>query len=116
MNMRYFWLLDQVKLKNFDVSWHPVQEKLADYATKHYTGPHHQHVRPYYVHTTGSPRFLPCASAPRVLQGCTKSPDKDIQTYNGQTPLPRRVSRTCHPRNNTLGLKPRNKQGTLPIK
>eukprot|EP00957_Ditylum_brightwellii_P157246 11967520-Ditylum_brightwellii.AAC.1 len=67
MNMQYFWLLDQVKLKNFNVSWHPGQENLADYPTKHHTGHRHQHVRPYYIHTTGSPRFLPCAPAPCVL-------------------------------------------------
>eukprot|EP00957_Ditylum_brightwellii_P166704 12690341-Ditylum_brightwellii.AAC.1 len=56
-----------VKLKIFNVSWHPGQKNLADYPTKHHTVPHHQHVHPYYVHTTGSPRFLPRAPAPCVL-------------------------------------------------
>eukprot|EP00957_Ditylum_brightwellii_P115579 8815493-Ditylum_brightwellii.AAC.2 len=109
MSMQYFWLLDQVKLKNFDVSWHPGQENLADYPTKHHTGTHHQHVCPCYVHTTSSPRFLSCAPALHALQGCVNSPSKDIWMYDGRTPLPRKVSRTRDPRNDPLGLEPRNK-------
>ena len=31
MEMRFFWITDQVKHKFFDVQWHPGQDNLADY-------------------------------------------------------------------------------------
>ena len=58
MDMRYFWIVDQVDQKNFDVRWHPGTENLADYPTKHHTARIHRHVRPYYVHMKTSPMFL----------------------------------------------------------
>eukprot|EP00957_Ditylum_brightwellii_P145675 11091281-Ditylum_brightwellii.AAC.1 len=85
MNMQYFWMLDQVQQKNFDVGWTPGQEHLADYPTKHHAGKLYQHVSPFYVHTADSPRYLPRAQAPHILQGCAKSPgiDKmDVQWTN----------------------------------
>ena len=30
IDMRYFWIADQVKLRFFDVQWHPGQENRAD--------------------------------------------------------------------------------------
>ena len=36
MEMRFFWITDQVKICNFDVQWHPGQENRADYYTKHF--------------------------------------------------------------------------------
>eukprot|EP00957_Ditylum_brightwellii_P040721 3082356-Ditylum_brightwellii.AAC.1 len=89
MNMRYFWILDQIQQGNFNVIWCPGQENLADYPTKHHPAAHHQCICPYYVHTTDSPRFLPQALAPHLLQGCAQNPQKDITPYNGWTPLPR---------------------------
>eukprot|EP00957_Ditylum_brightwellii_P152923 11639386-Ditylum_brightwellii.AAC.1 len=70
-------MLDQVQQKNFNVRWTPGQENLADYPTKHHSGKHHQHVRPFYVHTADSSRYLPRAQAQHVLQGFAKSPGKD---------------------------------------
>ena len=71
MNMRYFWLLCQEAQRIFKVEYHPGLENLGDYPTKHHTGPHHQHVRPYYVHENGkSPRLLPRAERPSVRRGC----------------------------------------------
>ena len=46
MEMRFFWITDQVKIGNFDVQWHPGQENQADYYKKHFDGRHHQAVRP----------------------------------------------------------------------
>ena len=70
MEMRFFWITDQVKLRAFDVQWHPGQENLADYFTKHFDGKHHREVRPWYLHEANSPRVLPRASAPSALRGC----------------------------------------------
>ena len=94
MNMRYFWILDQIQQGNFDVIWRPGQENLGDYPTKHHTAAHHQHVRPYYVHTDKSPRYLLRALDPHLLQGCV---DSTLGPYNRQTPLPRNKTRSvCH--------------------
>eukprot|EP00957_Ditylum_brightwellii_P119019 9077864-Ditylum_brightwellii.AAC.1 len=68
--MRYFWLIDQVTQGNFDIQWHPGLENLGDYVTKHHAAAHHIKVRPLYLHTPTSPRFLLRALAPSVLRGC----------------------------------------------
>jgi len=86
MDMRYFWIRDQVAQRQFNVEWHPGQENLADYVTKHHPPAHHTHVRPYYVHMKNSPRFLPRAVAPSVMRGCA---DSSLGTYQGRAPLPR---------------------------
>jgi hypothetical protein len=44
MEMRFFWIGDQVKRQFFKVYWHPGQENLADYFTKHFDAKHHQAV------------------------------------------------------------------------
>eukprot|EP00957_Ditylum_brightwellii_P143805 10957981-Ditylum_brightwellii.AAC.2 len=80
-------MLIQVQQKNFDVKWTPGQKNLVDYPTKHHTGKYHQHVHPFYVHMHNSPRFLPQAPAPHVLQGCVNSSGKNRRTYNKQMPL-----------------------------
>jgi hypothetical protein len=46
MEKNFFWITDQVELGNFNVTWHPGQENLADYFTKHFDARHHQLVRP----------------------------------------------------------------------
>jgi hypothetical protein len=70
MEMRFFRVTDQVSLGNFNVTWHPGQENLADYFTKHFEARHHQAVRPWYLHMHNSPLILPRALAPRALKGC----------------------------------------------
>ena len=34
MEMRFFWVTDQVKSGAFDIKWHPGQENLDDYPRK----------------------------------------------------------------------------------
>ncbi|KAL7483518.1 hypothetical protein ACHAW6_009165 [Cyclotella cf. meneghiniana] len=58
MEMQFFWVTDQVKCRMFDVKWHPGQENLADYFTKHFDTPHHIVVQLWYLHTTSSPLVL----------------------------------------------------------
>ena len=86
MEMRFFWITDQVKLGNFDVQWHPGQENLADYFTKHFDAKHHQEVRAWYLHMYNSPRFLPRAAAPSTLKGCVGTLPNG---YIRSAPLPR---------------------------
>ena len=70
MEMRCFYITDQVKREFVDVQWHPGQENLADYFTKHFDSKHHQEVRPWYLHMPNYPSVLPRAAAPSTLRGC----------------------------------------------
>lgn len=70
MEMRYFWVTDQVHRKILDIIWQPGAENLADYFSKHHIGAHHRKVRSWYLHTPNSLRKLPRAQAPSVLRGC----------------------------------------------
>ena len=70
MEMRYFYVVDQVDNKQFVVEWYPGQENLADYTSKHHEAKHHREVRPIYLHEKNSPRFLQRAETPSSLRGC----------------------------------------------
>jgi hypothetical protein len=70
MEMRYFWVSDQVDNGIVDVRWAPGAENMGDYLTKHFLAPHHRRVRPLYAHTPQSPRELPRAMRPSDLRGC----------------------------------------------
>jgi hypothetical protein len=56
MEMRYFGVCDKVAQDAYDVKWHPGQEKLADYQSKHHIGAHHQAIHPWCLH---EPSVLP---------------------------------------------------------
>ena len=86
MEMRFFWIGDKIAQEIYDVSWHPGQENLADYQSKHHTGAHHKAVRPWYLHQADSPRYLPRAVRPSTLKGCVGTL-KD--GYIRKVPLPR---------------------------
>jgi hypothetical protein len=86
MEMRFFWIGDQVKRQFFKVYWHPGQENLADYFTKHFDAKHHQAVRHWYLYAPGAPRRLPRAAAPSTLRGCVGTLPNG---YVRASPLPR---------------------------
>ena len=86
MEMRFFWVTDQVKNGSFNVLWHPGKENLADYFTKHFEAAHHISVRPWYLHNYHSPRTLPRALAPKALRGCVGTLGKG---YTKAGPLPK---------------------------
>jgi hypothetical protein len=73
MEMQYFWVGDKVANNMYTLSWHPGQENLANYHSKHHIGLHHQAVRPWYLHQENSPRVLPRAIKPSALKGCVGS-------------------------------------------
>ena len=86
MEIRYFWIADQVKRRIYKVQWYPGQENLADYLTKHFEAWHHIAVRPWYLHMENSPRLLPRANAPSYMKGCAGTiPNGYVKTI----PLPR---------------------------
>jgi hypothetical protein len=86
MEMRFFWVGNKETQNSYGISWHPGQENLADYQSKHHTGAHHRNVHPWYLHKENSPRFSPRAIAPSTLKGCVGTL-KDRYIHN--VPLPR---------------------------
>jgi hypothetical protein len=63
MDMRYHWLSDRVRQKQFDVYWRPGCENLGDYHTKHHSAQHHKDMRGLILHQ---------ANSLQVLRGCDK--------------------------------------------
>ena len=57
MEMRFFWIGDKVAQEMYSLQWHPGQEILADYQSKHHVGLHHVWVRPWYIHLENSPGY-----------------------------------------------------------
>jgi hypothetical protein len=53
MDMRYYWLRDRVRQKQFNVFWEPGINNLANYPTKHHSGAHHTLQNTTVEHTTG---------------------------------------------------------------
>jgi hypothetical protein len=63
MDMRYHWLTDRVRQKQFDVYWRPGRENLGDYHTKNHSAQHHKDIRGSIVHQ---------ANIRQVLRGCVR--------------------------------------------
>jgi hypothetical protein len=68
MDMRFYWLRDRVRQKQFHIHWKKGSSNLGDYVTKHHPTKHHQDVRPTYVCNFSTQ--LPLQSK---LQGCANS-------------------------------------------
>jgi hypothetical protein len=96
MEMRFFWVGDKEAQDMIALRWHPGQENLADYQSKPHVGSHHIAVRPWYLHTENSPRYLTRALRPSTLKGCVGTLQNG---YIRNVPLPRvapRVQSTSH--------------------
>jgi hypothetical protein len=70
MEMRFFWIGDKIAQEMYALKWHPGQENLADYQSKHHIGSHHTAVRPWYLNLENPPRVLPREKWPSALKGC----------------------------------------------
>jgi hypothetical protein len=63
MDMRYHWLTDRVRQKQFYVYWRPGRETHGDYHTKHHSAQDHKDMRGLIVHQ---------ANILQALRGCVK--------------------------------------------
>ena len=68
MNMRYFKLIDLIQQHLINVRWKPGEMNLANYFTKHFTGPCHKKVRPHYLHENNSPVYINQIPNPKKFQ------------------------------------------------
>ncbi len=85
MEMHFFWISGKVAQNMYSLAWHPGQENLADYQSKHHMGCHHVAFRPWYLHMENSPCFLPWTQTPSALKGCVGTLDDG---YLRKVPLP----------------------------
>jgi hypothetical protein len=86
IEMRYFGVSDKVAQDSYHVKWHPGQENLANYQSKHHIGAHHQAVCPWYLHNKILHLVLPQATQPSTLIGCIGTLPAG---YVRNVPLPR---------------------------
>jgi hypothetical protein len=70
MDMKYYWLQDRVRQKQFGVYWRPGKDNLGDYHTKHHQAQHNQDMRPILLHQ---------AKSLNVLRGCVKLPHPQLR-------------------------------------
>jgi hypothetical protein len=88
MDMRYHWLTDRVRQKQYDVYWRPRRENLGDYHTKHHPAQHHKYMRGLILHQ---------ANSLQVLRGCVKlfplpQPHSRTRTYAETNPSAQRAT------------------------
>jgi hypothetical protein len=49
INMRFYWIRNQIKQGQFIVYWAPGNDNLSDYFTKHHSPAHHKLMRSRYL-------------------------------------------------------------------
>ena len=64
MDMRFYWLVDQVEQGLFKVYWAPGNINLANYYSKKHPASHHRNMRPIYTYIKGQ--------SPSTIQGCVE--------------------------------------------
>jgi hypothetical protein len=76
-DMRYWWVRDRIKQRQFNLIWEPGKTNRADYFTKHFPPKHHQEQRKIYLHSNSNPqdanvitqlRPRGCVTTPTVIQ------------------------------------------------
>jgi hypothetical protein len=70
MDMKYYWLQDRVRQKQYDVYRRPGKDNLEDYHTKYHSAQHHQDMRPIMLDQDNSLN---------VLRGCVKLPQPHLR-------------------------------------
>jgi hypothetical protein len=69
MDMKYYWLQDRVRQKQFGVCWRPGKDNFGDYHTTHHPSQNHKDMRPILLHQ---------ANNLNVLRGCVKLPHPQL--------------------------------------
>ena len=70
IDMRFYWIRDRTSQDQFLIYWQHRITILGDYHTKNHSPPHHQLMRPAYLHTSEELAQCPIA---HILQGCVNS-------------------------------------------
>jgi hypothetical protein len=57
IDMRFYWVRDRVKQKQFSIFWRKGELNKADYFTKHHAAKHHQEMRSTYLHMPDTTKY-----------------------------------------------------------
>ncbi|MBV5280410.1 MAG: hypothetical protein J0651_03970, partial [Actinobacteria bacterium] len=67
IDMRFYWVRDRVKQKQFSILWRKGELNKADYFTKHHAAKHHQEMRSTYLHVPGTTKnYFDCLTEPNT--------------------------------------------------
>jgi hypothetical protein len=75
MEMRFYWIKDQVKQGQFHIYRGPGYQNLADYFTKHHSPAHHKRIRNVYIHADDQP-INQEGTQDSALRGCVNTSGK----------------------------------------
>jgi hypothetical protein len=73
MDMRFYWVRNQVAQNQFIIYWKAGSENLGDYFTKHFPASHHRLMRHTYLVPTADSSKYAHNQRPRILRGCVNS-------------------------------------------
>ena len=82
MKMQYFWLIDQNKDGKINVRWRPGHMNLANYFTKHFSGPYHQKIQPIYLQEENSPKYITNIPNPNKRDGQSRNSREGVLNYS----------------------------------
>jgi hypothetical protein len=110
--MRYHWLSDRVRIKQFDVYWRPGRENLVVYHPKHHSAQHHKDMRRLILHQAnilqvlrGYVRLLPLPQpllpSTVKLRTCLTKSSNPILASSMPPPRQTRSQTTIHARDIT---------------
>jgi hypothetical protein len=84
IDMRFYWVKDRIKQKQFIIYWRPGLTNLADYFSKHHSPAHHRKMRSHYL-LEQSPTNDKATS--HLQRGCVDpTPGKDNVSLEVQSP------------------------------
>ena len=63
--MRYYWVKNRIKQKQFDLIWRKGVLNMADYFTKHHPPWHHKKMQYKYLHKPATALLALCATSVR---------------------------------------------------
>jgi hypothetical protein len=91
IDMRFYWVGDRVRQKQFYVYWQPGAGNKADYFTKHHPTAHHRNMRPRYLYDKNKPLHS------RNYYECLDDEDPDSSLPDLQTGICEGVLKTGTP-------------------
>jgi hypothetical protein len=83
--MRFYWIRDRVRQKQFHVYWCKAEFNRADYFKKHHTTKHHQNMRHKYLHQSNHARTSNYYAPLTVYYDCDTNPTATC-SYANATP------------------------------
>ena len=78
MDMRWYWIQDQVRQKQFLVYYRPGNTNLGDPFTKYHTPSHLRLMRPYYLQPSSHTAHLANVVIAHLVQGCVDTPREHV--------------------------------------